>query len=348
MHRLLYVASISFAVALLLLPPIIRYSHKKKLVDLPGKRRIHKKITPSLGGITIFAGFITASILFIDVSKSPESFILLTILVIPFIIGLLDDLVHLKPVIKLLVQAITASLIFFLTDIRLSSLYSLFTTDFPWILSYPLTIIAIIIITNSFNLIDGIDGLAGIFSATALAFFGTWFYLVNDINFAIIAFSLLGAVLAFLIFNWEPSRIFMGDIGSLVIGCVLSVLAIRFINENFQLQKEGLPKFTASVSTALCVLIIPLVDTVRIIIVRLRLGISPLTADKRHIHHTLVRLGLSHRKAVLILCTVHFFFIGLAILLHDLRDIYLLGIIIVCATALSTVLDRLFLKHTFG
>jgi UDP-N-acetylmuramyl pentapeptide phosphotransferase/UDP-N-acetylglucosamine-1-phosphate transferase len=96
------------------------------------------------------------------------------------------------------------------------------------------------------------------------------------------------------------------------------------------------------------VLVIPLVDTIRIIIIRLRLGISPLTADKRHIHHILVRLGLSHRKAVMILCAVHIFFIGLAILLAGLRDIYLLGIIVICSIILSAILDRLFAKHTFG
>ena len=141
------------------------------------------------------------------------------------------------------------------------------------------------IITNSLNLIDGIDGLAAAFSFVVCAFFGSWFLFAGNSPYALLCFALGGGILAFLFQNWEPSSIFMGDTGSLVIGTILSVFMIQFINQNYSLPVNQTIKFNSSIVTAICVLIIPLVDTTRIIIIRLYRGISPFTADKRHIHH---------------------------------------------------------------
>ncbi len=337
----------SFVVAFFLLPFIIRYSEKRKLLVVPGKRRIHKKITPSLGGAAIFLGFAVSVIVWIDISQWSGSFLFVSILVIPFIFGLLDDLTHLRPRVKLGAQLITASLIFFSLDIRLTSLYGLHDSNFNLVVSYLATVVTIVIITNSFNLIDGIDGLAGSFSFLAILFLGAWFFLVDNLNYAMLSFAFLGGIFAFLVKNWEPSKIFMGDTGSLIIGTALSVFIIQFLNDNFLLPAEAWQKFDSSIGTAFCILIIPLTDTLRIIIIRLSKGVSPLKADKRHIHHALIRMGLRHSSATLLLCLVHVFFLGLAILLRELPDRYLLSCVIVMAIALCLILDRILFKHAF-
>jgi UDP-GlcNAc:undecaprenyl-phosphate GlcNAc-1-phosphate transferase len=255
-------------------------------------------------------------------------------------LGLCDDLVHIKPSVKILGQTIAGSLAFFLLDIRLHSFYGLFS-DAPVNigLSYLLTVFTIIIISNSFNLIDGIDGLAGIFASLALISFATWFYLVGDFNYSILCCCLLGAIIGFLIFNWEPSKIFMGDTGALLIGMMLSILTIRFINSNYLLPPTSTFKFTSSVLTAVCVIIIPLVDTVRIILIRVSKGISPLTPDKRHIHHTLVRLGMNHRKAVLVISSVHVFFILAALVLANFSDEIVGAFVVIAAVVFNLILN---------
>lgn len=238
-------------------------------------------------------------------------------------------------------QWITASLLFFILDIRLTSFYGLFGDDqFPVLVSYLVTVFTVTIITNSLNLIDGVDGLAGTFSLVACFVFGGWFLFTGDYPYALFCLALAGAVLAFLFQNWEPSNIFMGDTGSMVIGSLLSMVVIRFINENHELSADHPLKFNASIGTAICVIIIPLVDTVRIITIRLSNGISPLKADQRHIHHSLIRLGYTHRRVVYVLTMVHIGMIAMAILLRNSDDLILLSLIVVISTAFCLWLRR--------
>lgn len=267
-------------------------------------------------------------------------------LIIPFIIGLVDDLIHLTPIAKLIAQWITASLIFYTLDIGLTSFYGLFgDQNFHFAISYLLTLCTVVIITNALNLIDGIDGLAAVFSLIATLCFGTWFFFVSNYPYAILCFALAGGILAFLFQNWEPSRIFMGDTGSLVIGTLLSVFTIQFINDNHILSNNHELKFKSSIGTAICVMVIPLIDIFRIVIIRLYKNISPFSADKRHIHHALVRLNLSHRQAVYILALVHVFFISLAFFMRSVSQWYLLALITLLAIILCVVLDRLLANH---
>lgn len=246
-----------------------------------------------------------------------------------------------KPIAKLIAQWVTASLVFFILDVQLTSFYGLFSNvQFPAIVSYLLTVFTVIIITNSLNLIDGIDGLAATFSLVACLFFGGWFVFTGNHSLALLCLALAGGILAFLFQNWEPSNIFMGDTGSLVIGTLLSLIMIYFLNENHDLEPTHPIKFNSSIVTAICVMIIPLVDTARIIIVRLSKGISPFTADKRHIHHNLIRLGFTHQKSVYILTTVHICMIALAFLFRNSNQYVLLGLVIALSTGLCLWLDR--------
>lgn len=345
MAILLAAAITAFVISFLIVPVIIKYSLMKNLVDIPGRRKIHKKVTPSMGGIAIFFGFFIASLIWIDIPHWKEiKFILVSLFVI-FFIGVRDDLVPLSPILKLVGQIMAAALLIFLFDLRLRSFYGLFGIfELPALVSYMLTIFTIIVITNSFNLIDGLDGLAGTLAIVALVSFGIWFFLIGDEVFSIFSFAMLGAILAFLIFNWEPSEVFMGDTGALVIGMMLAILAIHFIDLNYNLPVGTPYKFTASVGTATCFIIIPLVDTGRIIILRLSQKKSPFKPDKSHIHHAIMRLGMTHSQTTLILAATQVVYIGVALIFYRTTDRYLLSAILGLSILLSILLDRLILK----
>jgi UDP-GlcNAc:undecaprenyl-phosphate GlcNAc-1-phosphate transferase len=335
----------AFVISFLIVPVIIKYSLKKNLVDMPGRRKIHKKETPSMGGIAIFCGFFISLLIWVEFSDWKEiKFILVSLFVI-FFIGVRDDLVPLKPSLKLVGQLLSAIILISLFDLRLRSLYGLFGIyELPIFVSYLITLFTIIIITNSFNLIDGLDGLAGSVAIIALIAFGVWYFLIGDEVFAVLAFAMLGAILAFLIFNWEPSEVFMGDTGALVIGMMLAILAIHFIDINYNLSENNPYRFNASVTTATCFIIIPLVDTTRIIILRLKKGQSPFTPDKSHIHHAIMRLGMTHSQTTITLASIQILFISLAITFHEVQERYMLIGVVVLSITLSVILDRLILK----
>lgn len=340
----------SFVISFLTIPVIIKYSFKKNLVDIPGRRKIHKKITPSMGGIAIFLGFFISSLVWIEILNWKDiKFILVSLFVI-FFIGVRDDLVPLRAMIKLMGQILVAFMIIGLLDLRLHSFYGILGFHQEWSLpvSYLITVLTIIVITNSFNLIDGLDGLAGTIATVSLTSFGIWFFLVGEEIYSILSFAMAGGIFAFLIFNWEPSEVFMGDTGALVIGMMLSMLTIHFIDFNYNLPEASSYKFDASISSAVCFIIIPLVDTLRIVILRLSKRQSPFAPDKSHIHHAIMRLGMSHQQTTIILGSVHVLFILIAILFRETSDSWLMLGILIFSTLLSIFLDRLILKRLNG
>ena len=346
MAKELAAAITSFVIAFLIVPVIIKYSLAKNLVDIPGRRKIHKKVTPSMGGIAIFIGFFISSLIWLDIQGLGYIKFILVALFVIFFIGVRDDLVPLRAMVKLVGQLMAASLLIFLFDLRIKTFYGLFGVhELPDIVSYIITYFTIIVITNSFNLIDGLDGLAGTIAIVALLAFGIWFYLVDDLIFSVLSFSMLGGIFAFLIFNWEPSEVFMGDTGALVIGMMLAILAIHFINVNYSLPAMTPYKFNGSVGTAACIIIIPLVDTLRIVILRISKGQSPFAPDKSHVHHAIMRLGMSHSQTTLTLGGVQILYIVLAITFHKFGDIYVLSGLLVLSFLLSVTLDRLIISR---
>ena len=335
----------SFVIAFLTIPVIIKYSLQKNLVDMPGRRKIHKKVTPSMGGIAIFLGFFIASLVWIEILSWKEIKFIMASLFVIFFIGLRDDLVPLRALVKLIGQILVALMIIMLLDLRFKSLYGLFGIEvLPISISYIITIFTVIVITNSFNLIDGLDGLAGSIATVSLLAFGVWFYLVNDQIYSILSFAMVGGILAFLIFNWDPSEVFMGDTGALVIGMLLSILTIHFIEFNYNLPDSDPYKFTSSIGAAACFIIIPLIDTCRIVILRVSKKQSPFAPDKSHIHHAIMRLGKSHSQTTIILVGAHLFFIAFALLCKNLSNAYVVPGIILLAIIVSFSLDRLILN----
>jgi len=245
-----------------------------------------------------------------------------------FITGLRDDILTLAPNEKLLGQILPIILLVVFGDTLLTSFYGTVFQDFvfPLPLAWLVSVFTIVILTNAYNLIDGIDGLAGTIAVLALICFGAWFYRVGEVHLALISLSFMGATLAFLFFNWQPSRIFMGDTGALVIGLVLSFVSIKFINANFSLPDTHPMKFQSSVGTAVCVLIIPIFDTLRVILIRLSKFQSPFRADHNHLHHTVLSFGLSHAGTVLILAGLNLLFVGMAVILKSQGDTVILAI----------------------
>ena len=336
----------SFIISFLVIPVIIKYSLEKNLVDIPGRRKIHKKITPSMGGISIFLGFFIASLIWVDITLWKDIRLIMIALFIVFFIGVRDDLVPLKPFMKLLGQLMAGGLLIALFDLRLKSLYGLMGIyEIPLIVSYVITLFTIVVITNSFNLIDGLDGLAGTIASIALAAFGVSFFLAGDIIFATLSFCMLGGIVAFLFFNWEPSEIFMGDTGALVIGLMLAINAIHFIDFQFNLPVDHPHRFGSFISAAVCFIIIPLADTLRIFMLRLLRKQSPFKPDKSHIHHNILRLGFSHSRSTIILALIQVGFIIIAVIARQWGNNYvLLGILTLCVI-LSVILDRAIQKR---
>ena len=182
--------------------------------------------------------------------------------------------------------------------------------------------------SNAFNLIDGIDGLAGMVSSIALLFLGLWFGLNGLDSYALISFGLLGATLSFLIFNWQPAKIFMGDTGALTLGFAIGALVMVFFKSNESVSPEFFGKFNSPLTMGVALMVYPLFDTVRVFVRRIVNGNHPLKADKGHIHHFLLRSGLSHQKATLIISTVQLTLVVTAILLNSFDDNWALSCLI--------------------
>lgn len=332
----------SFILTFLLTPLVIGFFKKKNIMDIPGGRKIHTDNTPSMGGIAIFLGVILAILIWMPLRGLGTFKFFFGAIAIMFVVGLRDDLVPVRPSVKLAAQLLSSCMVIFLMDVRLRALYDIFTiSEIPYVLSVLITVFTFIVITNSYNLIDGLDGLASSIGIIAFFVFGIFFFLVGQIYFAMICFGFIGALIAFLNFNWEPSRIFMGDTGALLIGFVLSVVSIKFIDFNYFLPEDTPFKLNSSVGVAVAIIIIPLFDTLRVFISRALKKRSPFSPDKTHIHHMLMRLGYSHSQTTLIMIVLNLVIIGIALSLDFLGDNLLVPIIIGICIILSISLDNL-------
>jgi len=315
MEFLILVFVTSFFVVLLSTPSLIKVAILKRLFDAPGDtRKLHTRMVPTIGGVIIFAGTLFAYSLWfpeqrddfpqLAKSMSDYKFIVATLLVM-FFVGVKDDIIGTAPVKKLVAHVLVGMVLVLMADIRIVSMHGLFGIDvLPLWTSVFLSLFTYIVVVNAFNLIDGVDGLAGGVGFIASTAFGAWFALAGDPAMACLAFALSGSLFAFLFFNFSPAKIFMGDSGSLTIGLIICILAIKVIGydvsaiENKAILNVSKPIF------AMAVLVYPLVDTLRIFIYRAVRGVSPFSADRNHLHHRLLDIGLSHKGTVV---TVYLF-----------------------------------------
>ena len=339
---------VAFMITYISIPPLIEVAHAKNLYDVPNGRTSHEKITPTLGGIAILSGFIISSMIFVHIAQIPYIQYVLAGSLIIFFIGLKDDIIGLSPLKKFIGEIIAAGIIIDMGGIRLSSLHgfagigtlSYVSGDF-------LSLFVIVAIINAFNLIDGIDGLSsGVGILTSLAF-GIWFFLVGELQLVVLAVALIGALLAFFRFNFfsKKNKIFMGDIGSLLVGFILSIFAIKFNELNHGALVNSPYYIKAAPAVSIGILIIPIFDTVRVILIRMARGISPFKPDKRHVHHYLLEITGSHRKATLILLFVNLCFIVISFWLAFIRISELIIILLAIASVLTYLTYVLVKRH---
>lgn len=327
----------SFIITFMAIPSIIRVSVIKNLFDEPGERKSHVSSIPTLGGLAIFAGVVFSYSFWSAGLENTSTQYILAAIIVMFFIGIKDDIVELTANKKLYGQMVAAIIIVLFADIRITSLCGIFGIyQIPYWFSVAITIFTILVIINSYNLIDGIDGLAGGIGAISSFTFGLWFYNYNQIALCILAFSLFSSLLAFLVYNFSPANIFMGDTGSLVVGLILSVLTIQFIELSFDALPYAFP-FRSSPAMAIAILILPLADTFRIFTVRIINKRSPFQADRNHIHHQLLDLGLTHREAALTLYLVNIGFVLTALALRNISSLMLLYLLIGMAVILGTI-----------
>lgn len=331
----------AFFVVLFTMPSLIKVARMKHLVDEPSEaRKLHARSVPTIGGIIIFASIIFSyalyfpthwSLKFTDVDQARDVFksfrdattdfkYVLAAMVLLFFIGVKDDIVGFSPVKKLLGHFVVGAILVLMADIRIRDMHGIFGIyELPFAASVIFSFFVYIVLVNAFNLIDGVDGLAGGVGLIASMAFGTWLYLCGyDMALTLLAFTLGGALLGFLVFNFHPARVFMGDSGSLIVGAILAVLAMKVVDHDtrhlpMQLQQLPTPIFVMSV------LAYPLVDTLRVFVVRMARGTSPFAADSNHIHHRLLALGLGHRGTTLVIYLYVLAIIGLSLVTRKLH-----------------------------
>lgn len=294
----------AFVITLICIPPIIHLIKRYNFYDQPTIRKSHSMPIPTLGGIAIIGGMMTALFLWFPFTNSIVQVSFFLSIIVLFGLGIMDDIKDLSARYKFIIQ-IGLAAIMAISGLRITSLDGLFGIhELPEMAQFTITILAIVGITNAFNLIDGIDGLAGGLGFMSLTTLGIFLTINGDINTALIAFAMAGGLLAFLYYNFNPAKIFMGDTGSLVLGFIISVLCIRFMQINSAFTN---PVISHAPVFIVGVVLIPVYDSLRVFVIRIWQGKSPFVADKSHIHHLLTNQGFSHSFAAKLICFIHGF-----------------------------------------
>ena len=330
---LLAAAIISAAVT----PLVRRFCCRIGAMDAPGAaRRIHDHPVPRLGGLAIYLGFLAGVLVFAPLSRPLRGILLGSVLIVGM--GAADDLVSLKPWVKLLVQ-IAAAGIAMAYGVRIQILANPSAVHAEDIvlgaLSVPVTLLWIVGVTNAMNLIDGVDGLAaGISGISCASTLAVSLFVPESTDASVMLGALGGACLGFLPFNRNPARIFMGDCGALLLGYILSTASVVGLFKTYAIVTCAVPLLT---------LALPITDTLFAIVRRLRRGESPLQADRGHIHHRLLALGMTQKQVVWLLYGVSII-LGLAAVVMATRGVtrlwLLLAALIVAAAVWLYVFGR--------
>lgn len=326
---------IAFIIGLFLVPLVIAYSEKKGLLDKPDERKIHSHPIPRLGGVAIWISAILSFISLIILSYYPYRSLLSGLLLgssLMFLLGLIDDIYNLEAKFKFTIQIIIASIVFCL-GVKITTILVPFIglVNLPPILSYLGTIAWIVGISNAVNFIDGVDGLAGsviTISSVTLGLIAISLTPADTVS-ALVAFILAGSMLGFLTYNFHPAKIFMGDSGALFGGFLLASLSILY-----QMKTADIKMYVP-----LLVLAVPIIDITFSSTRRILKGKSPFVADAEHIHHKLLRFGLSQNRAVLVLVVFSIIMGSLATLIaaSDTTKYFLYAVII---SSVMIILNR--------
>lgn len=319
----------AYVISYISMPAIIRIAELKEFIDSPdGKRKLDMRFVPTMGGVGIFAAFMVSYSVWGQVVSLGAFPFFIAALLILFLMGVRDDIVELTPFKKLLMQVVASVILVVGGGISLGSFSGLFGIEDLGVAGGSIASVVILIaIVNAYNLIDGIDGLAGGVGVIASSILGICFWGAGFLSLAILSFSLSGALIGFLAFNMYPARIFMGDTGAMSVGFILGYLSLEFLILNHGLSARPWHISNGEV-LAVSILIIPIIDTLRVIVIRLKNGDSPFKADRSHIHHEILGLGISHLHSAFILWLINIFMIGAAYLTMPLNINIQLAVII--------------------
>lgn len=338
----LLVFTCSFLVVAFSIKPVITIALRKRLFDAPTEdRKIHKRIIPNLGGIAIFTGFAFVMPFFVSQPEIVNSNYLLAAGIVMFVTGLKDDVIGVDPLKKFAAQFLAAFIIAVMANIRVDNLGGILGI---YALSYPasivLTVLFIVGLINAFNLIDGVDGLAGSLGAIAALVFAFMFYEAHEYAWSYMAVGLAGSLCGFLLHNYSPAKIFMGDCGSLMIGFILAVLGIHYVNVATQTDLVvGDIKVLSPRAVVLATVCVPVFDTLRVFTLRILNNESPFKADKNHLHHRLLFTGMNHTQVTATLSLVTVVFVTLTLLLQGkLSSTYIIMLMAVTLMFLNAVL----------
>ena len=294
---------IGVIVSIYIHPGLIYLSHIKKLNVLPGGRSAHTVGTSVLGGVGIFFVFLITTIsafLANGSITSPLIFLaLIMALFVMFFIGLKDDIMGISPSKKVVVQLSVVAVYLWVSQNLIGNFGTLFGVGtLPGWVTWPFTLFVYVLGVNAYNLIDGVDGLAGGVGTLAILYFGISFIMMEDYEWAFVSFGALGGILGFLRFNLSGKRrIFMGDNGSMFLGFLLVSISLHYLYSPF--GKSGVA-LGHDIISVVALFGYPLVDVARVFLIRVKNGNSPFQADKNHLHHFLLELGLSHRQITMV------------------------------------------------
>ncbi|WP_354333873.1 MraY family glycosyltransferase [Pedobacter sp. CG_S7] len=292
-----------------------------------------------LGGVGIFVAFFMGLFFFInDLGESPDFSFYLAVIFL-FLLGLNDDIFDLKAWVKFVIQIFVVIFVVTYGEIK----YLTFIFDSMAINAFAGTIFSVVLlvyVVNAFNLIDGIDGLAAMLGAVINLILGLALILNGDLLYGGLAFVLFGTLCGFLVFNFSPAKVFMGDSGSMIIGFISSVVALRFI----ELNKEVFYSIYTSSVVVLALFIVPVYDTFRVFFIRLRLNKSPFRGDENHIHHRLRKLGFCDWQIVFLLTFYTLVMVFFVILLYDIGDVFLSLILLITCILFNIRIDYLLKK----
>ncbi|UFH54873.1 glycosyltransferase family 4 protein [Spirosoma sp. KNUC1025] len=341
--RLLLGFAIGLGCCWALLPLLIRLSPVIGLVDRPNKRKVHYKLIPAIGGLTIGLALIVTSLMYAPLRALFGQYTALTLsLLLLMIVGVVDDRLNLWAFARLLLQLGCAFAVAHY-GIRLTSLHGVFgITDLPLVFQYGLTILILTGMANAFNLIDGVDGLAGSLALVNTVLLGLLAWWLGQPQWLALLGPLAGALLAFLKFNWRPAQLFMGDGGSVVLGFLMASLGIALIEGSYH-QAVTHASQAVILITASCM--IPIIDALRVFGSRMLKGNSPFSADRNHMHHWLLKHRFIHSQITIRLVSVHVFVIALSLAASYLLSISTVFILQISLIVGYTALVQL--SHSF-
>ncbi len=317
---------IALAVTMALIPPLAALGRRYAMVDLPGERKVHALPVPRVGGVAMVLGAVIALAIWGPLHWALRG--LLPGLAVLLLFGVWDDLRELGYRLKFAGQFAAAAIVVVFGGVKIAVYPFLGLTPLPDAVTIPVTIVVLVAVTNAVNLSDGLDGLAAGISLLSLAGIALLAYASGGTDLVVTCAAVGGAIFGFLRFNTYPAKVFMGDTGSQFLGFAIAVLAIRLTQHTNTAINPALPLLLVG---------IPIVDTVYVMLRRLRAGRSPFSPDRGHVHHRLLAGGMAHYEAVAVIYLAQIAFVSAALLLRYYPDGVVVGTYLALATGFVLV-----------